>query len=173
MLKHEKNSLDDVATIFYWQYCLGTKSPVNWNCMAAEAIVKGATGAKLGTADVYYNIVLDRALASNAGKAPARAAKADDARDLHTNVVSYRATPATISIDMILDESAREFLGESFRWNDLKRTQTLISRGTKYNPWTKYGLGGTPQIKAMHYLRPIPQGMIDVTNPKIEQNPGY
>jgi hypothetical protein len=141
--------------------------------MAAEAIVKGATGAKLGTADVYYNIVLDRALASNAGKAPARAAKADDARDLHTNVVSYRATPATISIDMILDESAREFLGESFRWNDLKRTQTLISRGTKYNPWTKYGLGGTAQIKAMHYLRPIPQGMIDVTNPKIEQNPGY
>jgi hypothetical protein len=88
-------------------------------------------------------------------------------------VVSYRATPATISIDMILDESAREFLGESFRWNDLKRTQTLISRGTKYNPWTKYGLGGTPQIKAMHYLRPIPQGTIDVTNPKIGQNPGY
>jgi hypothetical protein len=141
--------------------------------MAAEAIVKGATGAKLGTADVYYNIVLDRALASNAGKAPARAANADDARDVPTNVVSYRATPATISIDMILDESAREFLGESFRWNDLKRTQTLISRGTKYNPWTKYGLAGTPQIKAMHYLRPIPQGMIDVTNPKIEQNPGY
>ena len=24
-----------------------------------------------------------------------------------------------------------------------------------------------------HYLRPIPQGMLDVTNPKIEQNPGY
>lgn len=41
--------------------------------MAAEAIVKGATGAKLGTADVYYNIVLDRALASNSGKSPARA----------------------------------------------------------------------------------------------------
>jgi len=34
-------------------------------------------------------------------------------------------------------------------------------------------LGGTPQIKAMHYLRPIPQGTIDVTNPKIGQNPGY
>ena len=37
--------------------------------MAAEAIVKGATGAKLGTADVYYNRVLDRALGTaNAGK---------------------------------------------------------------------------------------------------------
>ncbi|HBT94561.1 MAG TPA: hypothetical protein DEB23_10040 [Chitinophagaceae bacterium] len=30
LLNHEKNSLDDVATIFYWQYYLGTKSPVNW-----------------------------------------------------------------------------------------------------------------------------------------------
>ena len=141
--------------------------------MAAEAIVKGATGAKLGTADVYYNIVLDRALASNSGKSPARAQDAANPRDLPTKVVSYRATPATISIDMILDESAREFLGESFRWNDLKRTQTLISRGTQYNPWTKQGIAGTAQIKAMHYLRPIPQSMIDVTNPKIEQNPGY
>ena len=41
--------------------------------MAAEAIVKGATGARLGTADVYYNRVLDRALASNAGRSPNRA----------------------------------------------------------------------------------------------------
>ena len=141
--------------------------------MAAEAIVKGATGAKLGTADVYYNIVLDRALSSNSGKSPNRAANAADPKDPSTNVVSYRATAANISIDMILDESAREFLGEAFRWNDLKRTQTLISRATKYNPWTKYGLAGTSQIKEMHYLRPIPQGMIDVTNPRIDQNPGY
>ncbi|NQW75675.1 MAG: RagB/SusD family nutrient uptake outer membrane protein [Cytophagales bacterium] len=141
--------------------------------MAAEAIVKGATGAKLGTADVYYNVILDRALASNKGKSPNRAAKANDPTDDPKNVASYRATPATINIDMILDESARELLGESFRWNDLKRTKTLISRNLLYNPWTKYGIGGTPQIKDFHYLRPIPQGMLDVTNPKIEQNPGY
>lgn len=141
--------------------------------MAAEAIVKGATGAKLGTADVYYNIVLDRALASNKGKSPSRAAKANDPLDDPKNVVSYRATPSTINIDMILDESARELLGESFRWNDLKRTKTLISRNLLYNPWTKYGINGSTQIKDFHYLRPIPQGMLDVTNPKIEQNPGY
>lgn len=141
--------------------------------MAAEAIVKGGTGAKLGTADVYYNVVLDRALASNKGKSPNRAAKANDPKDDPKNVVSYRATPTTINIDMILDESGRELLGESFRWNDLKRTKTLITRNLLYNPWTKYGIGGTPQIKDFHYLRPIPQGMLDVTNPKIEQNPGY
>jgi hypothetical protein len=141
--------------------------------MAAEAIVKGATGAKLGTADVYYNVVLDRALASNKGKSPNRAAKANDPTDDPKNVVSYRATPATINIDMILDESGRELLGESFRWNDLKRTKTLITRNLLYNPWTKYGINGSSQIKDFHYLRPIPQGMLDVTNPKIEQNPGY
>ena len=139
-----------------------------------EAIVKGATGAVLGTADVYYNVVLDRALGSaNKGKSPNRAANPGIGNDPITNVVTYRATPATISVDMILDESAREFLGEGQRWCDLKRTGTLISRGTKYNAWMGYGLTGTPVVSNFHYLRPIPQGMIDVSSPKIAQNPGY
>ncbi|MBS1654877.1 MAG: RagB/SusD family nutrient uptake outer membrane protein, partial [Bacteroidetes bacterium] len=42
--------------------------------MAAEAIVKGATGGQLGGADVYYNKVLDRALGANAGSSPQCAA---------------------------------------------------------------------------------------------------
>jgi hypothetical protein len=142
--------------------------------MAAEAIVKGATGAKLGTADVYYNRILDRALGTaNAGKIPNRALNPEKGTDPITNVMSYRATPANITVDMILDESAREFLGEGQRWYDLKRTGTLISRGAKYNPWIGYGLSGTPVIAVKHYLRPIPQSMIDLTLPKIDQNPGY
>lgn len=141
--------------------------------MAAEAIVKGATGAKLATADAYYNIVLDRALGSNAGKSPNRATNPEKGTDSYLNIISYRANAGNINIDMILDESAREFMGEGQRWNDLKRTQTLISRGTKYNPWIAFGLSGASAIQAKHYLRPIPQGMIDVTSPKIEQNSGY
>ncbi|MDP4284876.1 MAG: RagB/SusD family nutrient uptake outer membrane protein [Bacteroidota bacterium] len=140
--------------------------------MAAEAIVKGATGAQLGGADVYYNIVLDRALGSNAGMDPQCAANPGDVADLST--AGYRATPGNISIDMILDERARELLGEgNERWYDLKRTGTLISRGEKYNPWIAYGQNGTPLIDAHDYLRPIPQGMLDNSNPRIEQNPGY
>ena len=141
--------------------------------MAAEAIVKGATGAKSGTADVYYNKVLDRALGSNSGMSPNRPTNPHLGVDPVTNIVSYRATPTNITIDLILDEYGREFMGESQRWYDLKRTGTLISRTSKYNPWTAFGLTGAPVISATHNLRPIPQGMIDVTTPAMQQNPGY
>lgn len=142
--------------------------------MAAEAIVKGATGAKLGTADVYYNRVLDRALGSNAGKSPMCAANPGNVLDPLSNIVSYRATPSNINIDMILDEYGRELLGEgNERWFQLKRTGKLIERATKFNGWTAWGRAGAAQIAAKHYLRPIPQGMLDNSNPRIEQNPGY
>ncbi len=142
--------------------------------MAAEAIVKGATGGQLGTADVYYNKVLDRALGANAGKSPMRAADPANVDDAVSNVVSYRATAANITIDMILDERARELLGEgNQRWYDLKRTNTLLTRAAKYNPWTAYGTSGTPLIADKYLLRPLPQGMLDNTIPQISQNPGY
>jgi len=142
--------------------------------MAAEAIVKGATGAKLGTADVYYNRVLDRALGTNAGKSPKCATNPGNVLDPLTNVTIYRATPSTINIDMILDEYGREFLGEgNERWYQLKRTGKLIERATKFNGWTAWGRAGVSQIAAKHLLRPIPQGMLDNSSPRIEQNPGY
>ncbi len=142
--------------------------------MAAEAIVKGATGGALGTADVYYNKVLDRALGANAGQSPMRAANPENVNDAVTNVVSYRATPGNITIDMILDERARELLGEGDqRWYDLKRTGTLLTRVAKYNGWAAFGLSGTPLLNSVHYLRPLPQGMLDNSNPRIAQNPGY
>ena len=142
--------------------------------MAAEAIVKGGTGATLGTADVYYNRVLDRALgAANAGKSPLRATNPELVNDALANTVTYRATAATIDMDMILDEYGRELLGEEQRWYTLKRTGTLLTRAKKFNPWTAWGLSGATQIADKHLLRPIPQGMLDNTNPKIAQNPGY
>ncbi len=143
--------------------------------MAAEAIVKGATGAKFGTADVYYNRVLDRALGSNAGKSPLRATNPHNVLDALSNTTSYRATPGNINIDMILDEYGREFLGEgNERWYQLKRTGKLVERASKFNGWTAWGRAGAPQISAnKHLVRPLPQGMLDNTNPRIDQNPGY
>lgn len=134
--------------------------------IAAEAIVKGAKGGKLGTADIYYNKVLDRALGTNKGTEPKRAATPENQKSL--DAVSYRATPANISIDLILDERAREFMGEYSRWFDLKRTGKLVERIKKYNPWVK-----GQSIADKHYLRPIPQSEIDLSFPKMTQNPGY
>ena len=135
--------------------------------IAAEAIVKGATGGKLGAADVYYNKVLDRALGVKAGTDPKCAKFPGDIRSLEA--VSYRATPANISIDLILDERARELLGEYDRWFDLKRTGKLIERVLKYNPWAIK----SNSIKDIHYLRPIPQSEIDLSFPAMTQNIGY
>ena len=133
--------------------------------MAAEAIVKGASGGALGGADVYYNKVLDRSVGE--GVNPQKAKFPEILSSLETE--SYRATPSTISIDMILDESARELMGEFNRWFDLKRTEKLIERTEKYNFWTK----ANGNLSEMHLLRPIPQHEIDRSQPSISQNPGY
>ncbi|MEZ5038460.1 MAG: RagB/SusD family nutrient uptake outer membrane protein [Saprospiraceae bacterium] len=135
--------------------------------IAAEAILKGASGGALGGAENYYNAIVDRALGANAGADPQQAADPANVSSLATT--SYRATAANISIDMVLDERAREFLGESMRWYDLKRTGTLISRATAYNPWVK----AKAAIKDYHLLRPIPLHELDRASTDIAQNPGY
>jgi len=133
--------------------------------LAAEAIVKGATGGILGTAENYYNKVLDRAV--GIGVDPQCAKYPEDVTSMET--VSYRATAANISIDLILDESARELLGEFNRWWDLKRTDKLIERTKKMNPWAKK----SNKLDAHHLVRPIPQTEIDRSSPAISQNAGY
>ena len=134
--------------------------------IAAEAIVKGAKNGKLGGAEVYYNRVLDRALGTKKGIDPKCAAAPENQKSLAT--ASYRATAANISIDLILDERARELMGEDSLWFDLKRTGKLVERVKKYNPWTK-----GQSIADKHYLRPIPQSELDLSFPKMAQNPGY
>lgn len=135
--------------------------------IAAEAIVKGAKNGKLGGAENYYNKVLDRALGTKKGQDPKRAKEIESFKSLES--LSYRATAANISIDMILDERARELLGEYDRWFDLKRTGKLIERVLKYNIWA----AKSNTIKDFHYLRPIPQSEIDLSFPSMTQNEGY
>ena len=133
--------------------------------IAAEAIVKGATGGALGGADVYYNKVLDRAV--GVGVNPLCAKYPEDINSYET--VSYRATPSNINIDMILDERGRELLGEFDRWFDLKRTGELIERTKKMNLWTK----NKGSLDTHHLLRPIPQAEIDRASSAVPQNDGY
>lgn len=134
--------------------------------IAAEAILKGASNGNLGDAEAYYNTTVDRALADNAGAEPMCAETPEDLDDMTT--VSYRAN-GNLNVEMIMDERARELLAEYTRWYDLKRTETLIDRTTRMNPWT----AAQGEMQDYHYLRPIPQDEIDSSIPSIEQNEGY
>ncbi|MDQ1089953.1 MULTISPECIES: RagB/SusD family nutrient uptake outer membrane protein [unclassified Siphonobacter] len=78
-------------------------------------------------------------------------------------------TPAQVTIDFILDERARELVGEVNRWMDLKRTGKLIERTLAYNPHAKLNKALTTK----HLLRPIPQYEIDASGGSVAQNPNY
>lgn len=82
------------------------------------------------------------------------------------------ALTGTINIDNILDESACENFGNGARWMDLRRTQTLVTRCTKYN----HEMGDkAAQYIGKKLLRPIPQAAIDANDQLTlaDQNPGY
>jgi len=81
-------------------------------------------------------------------------------------VGSFNLTAATL--DTVLNESAREMIGECGRWFDLARTKQL-ARIPLYNHQALYF------SIAKHALRPIPQSQIDLTTPagSFPQNPGY
>ena len=78
--------------------------------------------------------------------------------------------PSDVTLDFILDERTREFYGESVRWLDLVRTQSLVARVTAWNP-----VEAGPNIKATHVLRPIPLDEINnvTAGDPYPQNEGY
>ena len=82
------------------------------------------------------------------------------------------ALTGTVTINDILDENACENFGNEARWMDLRRTQTLVTRCTKYN----HEMGDkAAQYIGKKLLRPIPQAAIDANDQLTlaDQNPGY
>lgn len=80
---------------------------------------------------------------------------------------SMEISASDVDIDFILDERARELIGEGHRWMDLTRTNKLVERVRLHNP-----VAG-PNIQDFHVVRPIPQDQIDRTRGGYPQNPGY
>ncbi len=74
---------------------------------------------------------------------------------------------ASVDVDVILEERAKELASEGKRWFDLVRTGKLIERVKLHNP------SGALNIQDHHSLRPIPLTQIDRTSNEFPQNPGY
>ena len=168
---------------------LGSKvnggSPRPWNIakfsefylIAAEAAVKGATAKSGFSARELVNV-----LRSRAGKMTF-CQNDNVAVDIDNSAAMVAATPATITVDFILDERSREYWGEGYRRFDLVRTQTWKERASTYriagSGYTDNTLETfTRNITDGDYLRPIPQGQIDGMEmddaaKKAYQNPAY
>ena len=142
--------------------------------IAAEAAVKLG---KNGDAKDMVNVLRERA-----GKMTFNQ-NDNEAVDIDNSAAMLDATPATITIDFILDERSREFWGEGYRWFDLVRTQKWTERAKTYriagNGYTDTELQTvTRDIPAGYYIRPIPQGQLDGMEMTADekanyQNPAY
>ena len=165
---------------------LGSKvnggSPRPWNVAKfSELYLLGAEAAvKLGKNEEAKKLV--NVLRARAGK-QTYSQNDDKAVSVDKSAEMVAATPATITIDFILDERSREFWGEGYRWFDLVRTQKWGERAGTYRI---AGAGYTDKdlqtvkrdIPAGYYIRPIPQGQLEGMEMTEEekdayQNPAY
>jgi hypothetical protein len=142
--------------------------------VAAEAAVKLGDNAN---ARAMLNVIRARAGKWRFSNAENVTKVADHSAEM------VAATPATITVDYILDELSREYYGEGHRWFDLVRTQSWASRAASYTIAGNNAGDHTPQvynrtIAKENYLRPIPQSQIDALQMSAEekaayQNPSY
>ena len=183
------------------------KYPCNWKIGIYRTDNAGGLGSKVnGGSPRPWNIAKFSEFYLIAAEAAVKLGKNEDAKTM-VNVLRARAgkqtycvnkraaqvadhsaemlaaTPATITIDFILDERSREFWGEGYRWFDLVRTQKWAERASVYHiadvGYTDRELKEfTRNIPADYYLRPIPRGQIDGMQmeseaKKMYQNPAY
>ncbi len=80
---------------------------------------------------------------------------ADDINELRDRAHAPRVATDDVTIDLILDERARELIGEENRRFTLVRTGKLVERNQLYNADAK------DNISEKHNLFPIPQAEID------------
>jgi len=97
-----------------------------------------------------------------------KAKAADDLNVIRTRAKATPVDPSKVDINYILDERARELVGEEPRRLTLSRMGVLYERVIKYNAVSK------ASIKPFHNLLPIPQNAIDANSgAELKQNEGY
>lgn len=91
---------------------------------------------------------------------------------LRTRANAPQVTAAQMTLDFVLDERARELVGEENRRQTLMRTGTLVDRATRLN--SNDAVHPTTGISAKNLLLPIPLSEIQLNKDAVlEQNPGY
>ena len=183
------------------------KYPCNWKIGIYRTDNEGSLGSKVnGGSPRPWNVAKFSELYLLAAEAAVKLGKNEDAKK-YVNVLRARAgkqtycvnkrapqvadhsaemvaaTPATITIDFILDERSREFWGEGYRWFDLVRTQKWAEKASVYHiagdGYTDKDLKEVKRdIPAGYYIRPIPQGQLngmEMTDAEKDayQNPAY
>ncbi len=102
---------------------------------------------------------------------------ADDINALRTRAHAPQVSASDITLDFILDERARELVGEENRRMTLVRTGTLLERAQRLNgtaPIADGNIETTNGIQEYNTLLPIPQTEIDLNkDAELTQNPGY
>ncbi|MFT4204870.1 MAG: RagB/SusD family nutrient uptake outer membrane protein [Chitinophagaceae bacterium] len=100
------------------------------------------------------------------------AAAAENINVLRNRANAPTVTSSDMDMDFILDERARELIGEENRRMTLMRTKTLVTRAIELNSNTiLYPLNN---LTSTNLLLPIPQTEIDLNKDAVlEQNPGY
>ena len=112
----------------------------------AEAVLRGGAGGSNTTALNYINLLRQRAYGNASGNL------------------------ATIDLNIILDERAKELYWEATRRTDLIR-YGLFTEGAYLWAW-KGGVAGGQAISSNRKLYPIPAADL-VANPNLSQNTGY
>ncbi|MFB6273948.1 MAG: RagB/SusD family nutrient uptake outer membrane protein [Salinibacter sp.] len=115
--------------------------------MYAEAVLRGGGGSK-SRAVSLINDLRERAFGDQSGN----------------------ITKSELTLDFILDERSRELLWEATRRTDLIRFGKFTG-GEYVWPWKGDVQGGTSTDEKFR-LYPLPQSEL-LTNPNLEQNPGY
>jgi hypothetical protein len=102
---------------------------------------------------------------------------ADDLNEVRGRANASVVDADDITLDYILDERARELIGEENRRMTLVRTGTLVTRATTLSGTTPLANGNietTNGLTDKHLLLPIPQVEIDLNkDAKLDQNPLY
>ncbi|MCW3111949.1 MAG: RagB/SusD family nutrient uptake outer membrane protein [Segetibacter sp.] len=119
----------------------------------AEAVLRGGTGGDATTALEYMNKIRFRAYGGSYG--------AGDVGKLNST---------DLTLQLVLDERARELYWEGHRRTDLVRYGLLTSSSYLW-PW-KGGVPSGTGVDAKYNLFPIPASN-RTANPNLTQNPGY